>query len=197
MISNQQQRQSPHAEAISVEMLEALKQGDHEAFGKVFVRYYNKIRHFIGALVKSDADAEELTQEIFANLWHKREQINTSRNFNAYLYTQARNAALNLLRAQSVRYAYACEVWALAAESENTDEVVMAKEMELLVKVAVANMPTQRRAIYEMSREQGLSNAEIAQKLDISRNAVEKQLRLALGDIREVISLFIAIMLFN
>lgn len=194
MIGNERSLRTEPRTVITEEILESLRTGDHEAFKKVFIRYYNKLEHFIGALIKSPADAEELTQEIFTNLWHKRQQIDPAKNFNSYLYTQARNTALNFIRAKAVRHAYAVEAWTFDQTAEDTEEIIFAKETELLIRITVSRMPSQRRNIYEMSRNRGLTNEEIATELGISRNAVEKQLRLALNDIREIVTLFAIIL---
>lgn len=65
---------SPTTEhGISVELLNALKNGDQRAYEKLFIRYYNKLIRFIDALIRSTPEAEDLTQEIFAQIWFKRE----------------------------------------------------------------------------------------------------------------------------
>ena len=62
-----------------------------------------------------------------------------------------------------------------------------AKELELIIAIAVERMPSQRRKIYQMSREQGLSNENIARELNISKRTVENHLTQALADIRKIL----------
>ena len=76
-------------------------------------------------------------------------------------------------------------------EAESSDEILFAKEISLLVEMAVCKMPVQRRKIYQMSREKGISNNEIAEELGISKKTVENQLSLALQEIKRVISAFL------
>lgn len=73
---------------------------------------------------------------------------------------------------------------------DSSDEILYAKEIGLLVEMAVYRMPAQRRKIYQMSREKGVSNSEIAEELGVSKKTVENQLSLALQDIKRVISFF-------
>ncbi|MDR3339482.1 MAG: RNA polymerase sigma-70 factor, partial [Candidatus Symbiothrix sp.] len=54
---------------IAIETLEALRNGEHYAFETIFIAYYNKIQSFIDRYIKSDADAEDLTENLFVNLW--------------------------------------------------------------------------------------------------------------------------------
>lgn len=70
------------------------------------------------------------------------------------------------------------------------EEVFFAREISLLVEIAVNEMPVQRRRIYILSREKGMSNSDIAEKLGISKKSVENQLSLALQELRKLISLF-------
>lgn len=175
-------------DAVSTETLEALKDGEHSAFEEVFLLYYEKVKYFINSLLKSPELSEELSQEIFVNLWEQRVKIDPYKNFNAYLYVITRNTVYNYVKSKKVRDRYAYTAIELSA-SANGEELVIAKEMELLVDIAVSRMPKQRRKIFEMSRNEGMSNEKIAEQLNITKNAVEKQLRLALGDVRDMIAL--------
>ena len=82
---------------IDIKTLEAFQDGNHKAFETIFIAYYNKTRTFIDGYIKSEPDAEELTEDLFVNLWINRHSIDTSKSFNSYLHTIARNAAINFL----------------------------------------------------------------------------------------------------
>lgn len=60
----------------------------------------------------------------------------------------------------------------------------------LLVEMEIENMPEKQRAIYKMSRNQGIRNDKIAEQLEISKRTVENQLSLAMKKIRNVLSFF-------
>ena len=176
------------------EILVALKGGDHKAFEVIFVTYFNKVKYFINGLVKSESDAEELAQEVFVKLWVNRESIVIEKSFSSYLYVMARNAAFNFLKSKFVRDSYLNDQsYQSNEESVTSDDVMVAKETELLLKIIVSKMPEQRRRIYEMSRNQGLKNDEIAAKLNISKKTVENQLSLALKELRQVFSSFLVL----
>ena len=70
---------------------------------------------------------------------------------------------------------------------DSPDEDLIAKDLQLLIDMVVANMPPQRKLIYQLSREAGLSNAEIAEKLDLSKKTVENHLNLALKELRKIL----------
>lgn len=79
-------------------------------------------------------------------------------------------------------------------ESNETDDNIHLKELELLVTMVVEKMPPQRQKIYKMSRESGMNNEEIARELSINKRTVENHLSQALTDIRK--ALFITFILF-
>ena len=177
---------------ISLKIIEALRSGDHNAFDRIFIVYYIKIKNFIHGLLKSEADAEELTQDLFMKLWINREKIDPHRSLNALLYTMAKNATFNFLKHKLVHESFISQ-YSQTENSESPDEILFAKEKELLIRLTVQQMPAQRKRIYLMSKEEELTNDMIARKLNISKKTVENQLSLALKDIRNVISCFHAI----
>ena len=176
------------------DVLIALKSGDHKAFEVVFIAYFNKVKYFINGLVKSESDAEELAQEIFVKLWVGRESIVIEKSFSSYLYVIARNAAFNFIKSRLVRDSYLNDQIHNREDSATSEEIIVAKETELLLKVIVSKMPEQRRRIYELSRNQSLKNDEIAQQLNISKKTVENQLSLALKELRQTFSMFLSLL---
>ena len=179
---------------IDIKTLEALRQDSHEAFEEVFITYYGKTKAFIQGYIKSSPDAEELTEDLFVNLWINRHSIDTSKSFNSYLHTIARNAAINFLK-----HKYVCDAYLNNNQdteySSTSEEDLIAKELEMLIDKLVGEMPEQRRMIYTLSRNEGLSNAEIAERLNTTKRNVESQLSLALKEIRKVISCFLVSLL--
>jgi len=171
------------------EKVEALRNGNHKAFEDVFLLYFKRVRLFIGGIIKSDADAQELAQDVFVKLWTNREALNSEKPLGAYLYTIAKNTAFNFLKHKLVEQSYTGSL-SLYDDVATPEDVLFAREIGLLVEMAVNEIPEQRRNIYILSREKGMSNSDIALQLGISKKTVENQLSLALQEIRKVISLF-------
>lgn len=172
---------------MGTKTLEALRNGDEKAFDTIFIAYFGKVKYFISGILKSDADAEELAQDIFVRIWIKRQSIDPQKPLNAYIYTAARNAAFNFLKHQSIHEAYVSE--SLNNEkTEDAEQTIFAREISLLVDMSVEKMPAKRQMIYRLSREEGIPNADIAIRLNISRKTVENQLSLALQELRRVLA---------
>jgi RNA polymerase sigma-70 factor (ECF subfamily) len=168
--------------------LEQLASGDHEAFRRLFMLYYPKVKTFIVYFVKSEAIAEDLSQDVFEDIWLNRDLLSNLKSLNAYLFRMAKNASINYLNHKVVVENYAVSYTHLLPE-HSIEEELYAKELELLIQLTVEKMPEQRRRIFEMSRIKNLKNAEIAEKLNISKRTVEAHLNLALKQIREVTAL--------
>ena len=93
----------------------------------------------------------------------------------------------NFLEARQIRIERLNEKPFEEEAHDSPDEDLIAKDLQLLIDMVVANMPPQRKLIYQLSREAGLSNAEIAEKLDLSKKTVENHLNLALKELRKIL----------
>jgi RNA polymerase sigma-70 factor (ECF subfamily) len=187
---------------IDENIISELRDGSHEAFEMVFAAWFGRVKAFIFGYVKSEADAEELAEDVFVGLWVNHASLDPSKSFSSYLHTVARNTALNFLRHKFVRYGGPATATMSAAEKaekvEKTEEAeeaaggsfeneLIARETALLIEMAVEKMPAQRKEVYRLSRSEGLKNDEIADRLGTTKHNVESQLSHALKDIKRVI----------
>ena len=166
---------------IDIKTLEAFQDGNHKAFETVFIAYYNKTKAFIDGYIKSESDAEELTEDLFVNLWINHDSIDASKSFSSYLHTIARNSAINFLKHKYVHDTYLNSSQEIEYSSTSEEDLI-AKELGLLIDDIVGKMSEQRKMIYTLSRQEGLSNAEIAIQLNTTKRNVESQLSLALKE---------------
>lgn len=181
--------------AIEKGYIEAASRGDEQAFESLFLHYFPRIKGFISGILQNEEEAEDISQDIFVSMWQNREKLNEIENLNAYLFRVAKNTVFrhiersllfrDYLQLQTENASFAHD------NNESIEEELYAKELEYLIAIAVEKMPPQRKLIYKMSREEGLSNDEIAKRLVISKRTVENHLTLALSDIRKLIVFFI------
>jgi len=174
---------------IDKSILFALQKGTHSAFEKVFIFYFMKIKNFIFGYVKTMTDAEELAEEIFVELWQNHENINPGKSFDSYLYTIAKNKAINFLK-KKYKSKTINETQILSRFSHSPEEEYIALERALLIEMIVEKMPTQRKNIYKL-RQKGLTNNEIAKELETTKRNVESQVSFALKEIRNGIQYLI------
>lgn len=167
-------------------VIAALRAGDTRAFEKIFTLYFGRVKYFIFGLLKSGDDAEELAQDVFVRLWLKRSTLDPEKSLNAFLYTMARNAAFNVMKSRLIHEAYVNECMREEGEC-TTEQQLVARETALIIEMTVSRMPQQRQLIYNLSRNEGIANEEIARRLGISKKTVENQLSLALKELRGVV----------
>ena len=172
------------------ELAKRLAAGDRHAFESIFNGYYPRVLAFLQGMLKNDADAQDVAQSIFIRLWSKRSYFNRVDNFDAYVYRLTRNAMLNFLQSAHPPMV-PMEVRHDEAAPTSPHEDLVAHDLQLLTDLVVSRMPRQRQTIYQLSRQSGLTNAEIAERLGISKKTVENHLNLALGELRKTIILFL------
>lgn len=162
--------------------------GDTEAFKTLFEMFYPKVKVFLVKLLKDDKASEDIAQDIFVKLWSMGPSLPEISSFNVYLYRMTKNAALNYLRDRKP----SVDISELLIMCDgDIEQEYYRKEKELLVRLAVEQMPLQRKRVFTMSRYQGMTNDEIAKSLGLSKHTVENHLTLALKDLREIMVAFV------
>jgi RNA polymerase sigma-70 factor (ECF subfamily) len=180
---------------ISQDIIEELTEGNQEAFRIIFKAAYPQVRAFSLGLLKNDADADDIAQLVFIKLWTKRAMLAQVRNFDTYLYTITKNTVLNHIASRKALMIDITDIPNVSTDNVSPLDQIEAGDMQLLIDMVVENMPPQRQAVYRMSREEGLSNDQIAETLELQKKTVENHLNLALGDIRKVLKFFIMLLL--
>jgi RNA polymerase sigma-70 factor (ECF subfamily) len=140
------------------------------------------------SIVRSQAVAEEIVQDVMLELWKRREQLAADSSPQAYLFQSARNRSLNYVRHEKV--AREGEPYATRSEAieSNAHSSMVEDEMAIAVRRAVAGLPARCREVFELSRTHGLKYSEIATTLGISVKTVEAQMGKALRVLREELS---------
>lgn len=161
---------------------------EEETFKVFFLYYFPRLKGFIAGLLKDSEEAEDITQDIFVSLWQNRSVLESVDNMDAYLFCIAKNAVYRFIERALLfkNYQQKTENKERFAENDIESEV-QAHETELLIHMTVENMPPQRKTIFRMSREKGMSNEEISSELKISKRTVENHLTQALADIRKAL----------
>lgn len=173
-------------------IIRSLKGGNHKSYESIFIAYYPKVKYYIIGFVKSDDIAEELTQNVFLKIWESRQSLVVSiKGFESYLFTIAYRQTIDYIRSNQVRESFYNDQKILEADMVCIEEEYIAEETRLLIEIAIGNMTEKRQNIYNLSRNQGIPNDKIAEKLNISKRTVENHLSLVLKKIRDIIgSLF-------
>lgn len=173
---------------IDSQLVTLLKQGDADAFEKVFYGFSDRLYYFAMRYLRSQHDAEEIVQDVFVKLWENRENLNENLSFSGYLFTIARNTIFNQNRKKVNEQAYHEYVRGfLENTTSKTEDDLIYSDIKSMIDKVVDELPPQRKLIYKLSRESGLSYREIAEQLNLSERTVEAHIRLALKTLTQVI----------
>jgi len=179
-------------------ILQRTKSGDEQAFELLFRRYYVRLCSFANRFICSTAEAEEIVQDVFLNLWGKRDQLNLDDEISSYLFRSVRNSCFNLIEHRKVAdsyYAVIAQAYRHSSEGVDSGDPVQYAELQQKVEGAIGSLPAECRRIFRMSRMEGLKYTEIAAKLNISVKTVETQISRALAKLKTELKDFLMIMI--
>lgn len=169
----------------NIEFLKKLKKGNQEAYSYLVDKYHHELCVYAGSLSRDIYLAEDIVQNVFLKLWEKRDKLNTKFSIKGFLYRSVYNEFIDQYRKKSnlaiVEEHYNNKLKAIASE-ETSDETA---NLIALVKKEIQNLPTKCKQMFLLSKQQGLTNVEIAQYLNITTKAVERQMSRAFSTIRK------------
>jgi len=160
-----------------------LSKGNILAFNSLYKEYSGRLYRFTFGYLKSEAEAEELVQDVFTILWDKRGNLKEELCFKSYLFTIAFNLIRKHFRTKAYMYEY-LKSGAVADLDIQTSQKINYDSLYQYIARLVNNLPGRRREIFILSRFNGLSIKEIARDLNLSHKTVENQLTDALKYMR-------------
>jgi len=175
-----------------LQLLKEISQGNELAFKSLFEQYRNQLFTYLFKITKSTETAEEIVLDVFLKIWHGRQTITQIENFDQFLFRVAHNKAIDFLRSLKRNPIVQHEVWNLMQEPksvENADNNLLLKNTEAIVGQAIDNLSPQRQKVFHLHYHLALSNEEIAQKLNLTKNTVRNHLCSSVEFIRKYISL--------
>jgi RNA polymerase sigma-70 factor (family 1) len=164
-------------------ILQKLANGDETALAEMYREYWQSL--FISAynIIKDKEACSDILQDIFLQLWVRREKLEITSSLEAYLHTAVRYHVFKHIRKSTYVNRY-FENLELRFSAASADEEIMLKQLNEQVAHAVQSLPKQCMLIFKLSREEHLSNREIAEQLNISVKTVENQMTIALRRLR-------------
>lgn len=156
------------------ELIGRLKNNDKSALDEIFNYYYPRLYNFSKKILKIEDEIDDILQDVFLKIWLHRSKINNPETFSSFIFTITKNALLNLIRSNAKNQAFKEEFSKRIISSEYvTQNQIEFKEIKTAIDQIVSKLPEKRQKVFLLSRNEGLSNKEIAQKLNISEKTVE------------------------
>ena len=154
-------------------LLLALKEGDVNAFEKLYFFYSKRLYGNILNMVKSTDVTEEILQDLFQRVWEKRETIDPSKAFKSYLFTIAKHLVYDFFHLQTrQRNVEAYLIERSTASYMHIDEEMALKETHTIITNGILQLPPQRRLVYTLCKIEGKSYEDVSQTLGISISTI-------------------------
>lgn len=177
---------------VDSHLVELWRSGNESAYRALFDRYFFKLYNYTGKFIADKNVAEEIVMDVMLAIWQKRDLLNTNLSLSAYLYKSVRNRLIDHLRKQHVPTVSLDQTTIEPPSAFITDSRLLHKELEGLYKSSLERLPPQKKRIFTMSREEGSSYKEIADRLQLSKNTVENHMVAALRLLKEHMSVVVA-----
>lgn len=178
-------------------MMQQLKEGKESAFHTLFKKYFSVLTLFAYKILKDEDAARDVVQSVFTKVYEQRQTLEIRVSIKSFLYQSVRNRALNELKSQQIKKRHHDNIFVHSSElGDDGDSFMEEAELEMKVVQAISNLPGQCRRIFEMSRMEGMSNAEIAEDLNLSKRTVETQISKALKNLRLQLQEYFPFLLF-
>ncbi|WP_229207903.1 RNA polymerase sigma-70 factor [Dyadobacter beijingensis] len=155
------------------------------SFTNIYNEYWEKVFVVCYSNLKDVEVAKELTQEIFKSIWERRHQLVFTESVERYLVRSAKLKVFEYIRNKQIRVAHLRNIaTANTGHANVTEDLVMHQHLSDRLKALIDGLPGHCQRVFRMSREQGMTNKEIAGILVISERTVEYHLSNALRLLR-------------
>jgi RNA polymerase sigma-70 factor (family 1) len=168
-------------------LLLQIADGNENAFAVLVERKWNNIYLQALTYVKVSAQAQDIVQEVFLKIWQNRKKLPAVENFDSYLFIIARNHIISALRKKR-HFPLDADDLEIEEKNYRPDRTLAQKNLAALIARAIELLPQQQKKAYLLSRDQDLSHEEIAASMQVSKEAVKKNICRALNFLRHYIT---------
>jgi RNA polymerase sigma-70 factor (ECF subfamily) len=169
------------------EIVAGLKNSDKSTVDSLYMHFHRRIYAFAFSLIKVEEDALDVVHEVFIKLWEKRKSLDDDTKIEALIFTITRNTVLSFFRKRASQKKYNDQIISASLQnySSSTEEMIDYEFLKEKVDSLILQLPPKSQNVFLLSREKGLSNKEIAQKLEIAEKTVEDHITRALAFLKK------------
>lgn len=183
---------------VDKQILENLKGGRTDALEKLYTMYSGRVYNFILSMIKDSALSKDIAQDVFVQIWEKRDNIRVDDNFEGYLFTITRNLVYLHIRRQVLMHNYINQLdEADSIKASNVEENLDTQIFEEQILKLIVDLPEARRQIFLLYWKSGYSYKEIAEALNISDKTVATQMQRSFKFLREKLGAIIFLLAFG
>lgn len=150
----------------------------------MYDKYYSYVCGIVYKMLMDSTLAEDIAQEVFFEIWKKREQIELNVGIKPYVRRAAVNKTLNHIRSKKIDFNSGYDGIEVSSGEHGTIKKMEADELKIVLQEQINQLPEKCRIVFALSRFENLSYQEISTKLSISKKTVENQISKALKILR-------------
>lgn len=161
-------------------ILQLLGKNSEQALELMFRQYYSLLCIAIAKILPDTHVAEDLAQDVFLDVWKKKDTLHINISLKAYLHRAAINKTLNYIRDKKIRWDDEDQLPALESPAVSISEKLEGEDLKNVIDRAIDRLPERCRLVFSLSRFEEMTYQEIAGHLGISVKTVENQMTKAL-----------------
>jgi RNA polymerase sigma-19 factor, ECF subfamily len=164
----------------------ALQRGDEEALETIYGLYSQRLFGRLLKLVKIEAQAQEILQDVFIKLWQYRHSLDPEKSFRSFLFKIAENKVYDFFRKAARDKVMEANLISLSTTNYiNIEEYTRAEENLRLLYKAIESLPPQRQQVFRLCKLEGRSYKEVSELLSISLSTISDHIVKATKAIKE------------
>lgn len=177
---------SPESPEPEIEWMARIRDGDMEAFRLLVEAHQSRVVGTITKMLGSDAEAEDLAQQVFIRIWKSAPRYKPTAKFTTWLFRIARNLVFNELRRKRHFANRVEEIPEPVERSEKEpDQVLLDSELQIAIQDAINKLPETQRLAIVLRRYEEMPYEEIAKVMGTTVPAVKSILFRARAELRE------------
>ena len=180
-------------------LIDEIKKGNEKAFVDLYEQYWQKLYFVCYSKINSKEETEDIIQELFVELWNRRDKIEIRTSVAAYLFTALKYKIYRLIDSRNKNRQNIINVQEeeLFGSENSTDKRLLFDELYSLIEQNIEKLPKKCKLVFKLSRKENLTASQISSKLNISQNTVENQITKAKKIIRLELQKVFTLILFK
>ena len=168
------------------ELLSLLLNGNEQAFEKIYQLYSSRLYGNLLKLVKSEAEAQEILQDVFLKIWENRQRIDIEKSFRSYLFKIAENKVVDFFRKAARDKKRESRLILLATiEYLPVEDLLQSDERSVILQKAIDSLPPQRQQVFRLCKLEGKTYKEVSELLGISVSTISDHIVKATKSVRD------------
>lgn len=168
--------------SLTIETIRKVKNGDRIAFKQLYEVYSTYVFQTSYKMLKDSSIAEEVVQECFVKVWINRSSLDVSRDIRPYLFVVTKRICLNHLRNSNYLLSYLEDL--RLSDANDVEQKIYHHDLERILYDRIEMLPHQQRMALKMSRFEGFTHLQIAEKMNLSPNTVKNHISKAISELK-------------